>query len=120
MIISDINLNPQAFADGITTALVGYAIVFIALVLLYFVFMLIPKIMKIQIRKRLAKKGEVVAEGTEQVVTGELNAAISAALFLYFDELHDDESTELTIKKVSKNYSPWSSKIYSMGGLLNR
>ncbi|HSD63250.1 MAG TPA: hypothetical protein VLB50_05600, partial [Ignavibacteriaceae bacterium] len=58
-------------------------------------------------------------EGTSKTpknlsVSGEINAAISAALYLYFEEVHDTENTVLTIKKVQKNYSPWSSKIYGL------
>jgi ABC-type cobalt transport system substrate-binding protein len=53
-------------------------------------------------------------------ITGEVSAAISAALHLYFNELHDDEKTVLTIKKISRRYSPWSSKIYNVTRGLNR
>lgn len=42
-------------------------------------------------------------------------AALSLALHLYFDEIHDNENMTLTINKVIKPYSPWSSKIYSLG-----
>ena len=41
---------------------------------------------------------------------------IYAALYLFFSELHDEEKYVMTIRKVSKTYSPWSSKIY---GILN-
>ena len=44
----------------------------------------------------------------------EVNAAIAMALHLYQSELHDYENTVLTIQKVSRNYSPWSSKIYTL------
>lgn len=41
-------------------------------------------------------------------------AAVSMALYLHFNEMHDDESNVITIQRVSKTYSPWSSKIYNM------
>jgi len=47
-------------------------------------------------------------------MTGEENAAIAAALYLFFSELHDEEKYVMTIRKVSKTYSPWSSKIYGI------
>jgi Na+-transporting methylmalonyl-CoA/oxaloacetate decarboxylase gamma subunit len=47
-------------------------------------------------------------------LSGEALAAISAAIHLYNEELHDEENTVLTIVKVEKRYSPWSSKIYGM------
>ena len=36
------------------------------------------------------------------------------AIHLYYSEMHDKENTVLTIDKVSKTYSPWSSKIYGL------
>ncbi len=41
-------------------------------------------------------------------------AAISLALHLYLNDQHDVESNVITIKRIQKRYSPWSSKIYSM------
>ena len=48
-------------------------------------------------------------------VPADANAAIAMALYLYFNELHDEESNVITINKVSRAYSPWSSKLYNMG-----
>jgi hypothetical protein len=47
-------------------------------------------------------------------VSGEINAAIAMALYLYTNELHDQENPVITMIKVSRTYSPWSSKIYSL------
>jgi hypothetical protein len=44
----------------------------------------------------------------------ELQAAIGFALHMYVTELHDFEKTILTIRKVMRPYSPWSSKIYGL------
>lgn len=44
-------------------------------------------------------------------------AAIAMALYLYFNEIHDEESDIITVKRVSRTYSPWSSKLYSMRNL---
>jgi hypothetical protein len=38
--------------------------------------------------------------------------AIAIALHLYTDEVHDNESNVITIKRIERRYSPWSSKIY--------
>jgi hypothetical protein len=43
--------------------------------------------------------------------------AVAMALYLYFNETHDVESDIITVKRVSKTYSPWSSKLYSMRNL---
>lgn len=50
---------------------------------------------------------------------GEVYAAIAAAIHLYNEELHDMENTTLTINKVSRTYSPWSSKIHGMNTYFN-
>jgi hypothetical protein len=45
--------------------------------------------------------------------SGEEIAAIAMALYEHLN-VHDTENTILTINKVKRAYSPWSSKIYSM------
>ena len=52
-------------------------------------------------------------------MTGAENAAICTALYLYFSELHDEEKHVMTVKRISKSYSPWSSKIYGVMKGLN-
>ncbi len=116
-VLQEIKFDPSAIikGDGIFISIVGYLIVFLALVLLFLVFSNIAKVLQFNVRKKLAAKGEAY-EGEESKfhVSGETNAAISMALYLYFEELHDLENTVLTIKKVEKAYSPWSSKIYGL------
>lgn len=108
--------------EAFVVFIVGYSIVFLALVALYYVFNTIPKIIKIKLRNKLREEGRVeCAEEADLDISGEVNAAISSALFMYFNEMHDEESGVLTVKRVSKRYSPWSSKIYSvMNNQLNR
>ncbi len=101
--------------ENITIAIVGYAIVFLSLVLLVFVFLNLPKLIQFEARKRMKKKGYQVPEGMpDKPISGEENAAIAMALYLFFNEIHDEESNIVTIKKISKSYSPWSSKIYGL------
>jgi len=40
--------------------------------------------------------------------------AIAMALYMYYDEVHDEESNVITIKHIERRYSPWSSKIYGI------
>ncbi len=113
-ILLDSNVN----LETLLIAAVGYVIVFSALVLLFVCFNILPKLINAKIKKRSAKKGiEIPDTGG---ISGEEIAAISMALHLYFSELHDEESGVLTIKKVSKTYSPWSSKIYAVRNQFNR
>lgn len=101
---------------GLTVAVVGFLIVFTSLTVLVIVFTRLPKLLNrkfntAKLRKR--KKEEQITED-DFVVEGNVTAAISLALHMYFNELHDEESNVVTIKKVKKAYSPWSSKIYSV------
>lgn len=44
----------------------------------------------------------------------EVAAVIAYALHLYQQEIHDYDNMILTIQKVVRPYSPWSSKIYGL------
>lgn len=99
--------------DGVIAG-VGYTIVFAALVILFFVFSLIPKIIKINIKNKLIRQGKIKEAEQDCTITGDETAAISMALHMYFNELHDEENTIITMKKISRRYSPWSSKIYGV------
>ncbi len=96
----------------------GWGIVFFALVVLVAVFMLVPKLYAYTVKDRLRRQGKLAPN--EQVsdkdlqVSGDVNAAIALSLYMYFNELHDEESNVITIKKIERRYSPWSSKIYGM------
>ncbi len=50
----------------------------------------------------------------ENDVEEETAAAIALAIHMYKTDLHDKESFTITLKKVSRIYSPWSSKIYTL------
>jgi len=54
---------------------------------------------------------------SEHEIPAEIVAAIGLALRRYEADLYDMESTVLTINRVARAYSPWSSKIY---GILNQ
>lgn len=106
-------INPFDF--GITVAIVGFGIVVLSLTLLFIVFSRLPKIINMKFKKKNgAKKSDISKSEADLPVEGNVTAAISLALHLYFNELHDEESNIVTIKQVRKAYSPWSSKIYSV------
>jgi len=67
-------------------------------------------------RKKIIKTSKP-EEAVKAELENDVNAAIAMALYLYITELHDQESNVITIQRVSKTYSPWSSKIYSMRNL---
>ncbi len=61
-----------------------------------------------------------MVEDDDHQLSGEVLAAISAAIHDLSQDAHDKESTILTIEEVKRNYSPWSSKIYSLRQLPKR
>jgi len=108
---------------GIIMAAIGMTIVFSILIMLYFIFSKTPVLFTFSFRQKLwllIKFGKkFVKENPLPVIeheelSGEVNAAIATAIYLYRSELHDFEDTVLTMKKVSRTYSPWSSKIYGV------
>lgn len=108
-------MNTELFSEGITIAVVGYFIVFSALVFLSIIFTYLAKGLEYQARKRCEKAGKIKCEDLDDFsINGEVSAAISLALHLHFNEMHDIESGKLTVKRVSKHYTPWNSKIYNV------
>ena len=112
-VIGDMGINLSAAAgSGLTVALVGWLIVFAALVLLVIVFTQIPKLIYYKTRKELKQKTkQAIVTNHDLQVAGDVSAAISTALYLFFNEMHDDEPTVMTINRTQRRYSPWSSKI---------
>lgn len=111
---SNINL------ESLVIAISGYLIVFTALVLLFWFFSLTPRLLAARRTMRRRGKGAQAPGVPADGLSGEETAAIAMALHLYLDELHDQESGVLTIKRISKTYSPWSSKIYAVRNQFNR
>ncbi len=102
-------------ATHITIAIVGYIIVFFVLVLLSLVFAYIPNLLKLRTKLAMRKKGEECKK-CDEVISADTATAICLALYMHFN-VHDIESTRMTIKKVEKQYSPWSSKIHGISTL---
>jgi Na+-transporting methylmalonyl-CoA/oxaloacetate decarboxylase gamma subunit len=104
---------------GAIMSITSMSIVFLSLIFLYLVF---KHIGKYNVNKSKARALAVSAGMGKKSLTdtdeipGEVYAAIATALHAYFqdDETHDLENTVLTIDKVKRNYSPWSSKIYTL------
>jgi Na+-transporting methylmalonyl-CoA/oxaloacetate decarboxylase gamma subunit len=93
----------------------GYCIVLLTLAVLAYLFTRIHTVQDYIARRKAAKSGSgTIPAEQASAVTGEENAAIGAALFLFFSEMHDEEKYVMTIRKVSRAYSPWSSKIYGI------
>lgn len=100
--------------DSLVLTVLGYTIVFLALLFLFITFVNVTRLLNYKIKKKLQSTGKEKEETETIDLSGEVTAAISTALILHFREIHDFESTIITIKKVQKPYSPWSSKIYGL------
>lgn len=107
LLLSDLN-------QAVGIAIIGYVIVFFALVLLYYIFTYLAKGLLWKKKRQLIKENKAHKIEDEQlIVPGEVATAIAMSLYLS-RILHDEESDILTIKRVDKTYTPWSSKIYGM------
>ena len=101
--------------SGLGMTITAMAVVFTSLALLYFIFKNIGSFFSRRANKVPAvKAGEKKAVSKPEDFSGEVSADIAMALHMYQSEIHDEENTVLTIKKVSRTYSPWSSKIYTL------
>jgi len=109
-------MNNEFLSEGLFITLVGVLIVFLALLIIYLFFNYLPKFINLLYIKKQSKKSETPVQPKQQL-EAETLAAISVAIHLYLNSKHDEESQALTIKTISRRYSPWSSKIYSMNNL---
>lgn len=99
---------------GLGMTFVAMSVVFLSLILLYLVFKNTRRLYTLNLKRLFSKEMNMPENEGLHDISGEVNAAISMALYLYRNELHDHEETVLTIKKVARSYSPWSSKIYGL------
>ncbi|MBX3042790.1 MAG: OadG family protein [Ignavibacteriae bacterium] len=109
------DLQNQYMDDATVMSVVGIVIVFAVLTITAFAVAGTAKVIKkIQLRNVRPSEKVAVSSANQEDVSGEINAAISMALHLYFAQVHDQESAILTIDRVPRPYAPWSSKIYNI------
>ena len=104
---------------GIGMSITAMSVVFFGLILLYICFRAIGKV-AVNLRRKNAMEAKDITckkEAKEQKLgeaPGEVIAAISLAMHEMQSDVHDVEETVLTITRVKRSYSPWSSKIYTL------
>lgn len=103
---------------GGAITIIAMCIVISALLVLSVLFLIFGKISKSLIAK---KKSDTVKANARMadadhsdIDSGDVIAAIAAALAEHFGQGHDMEETILTIRKLKRAYSPWNSKIYNL------
>ncbi len=123
-------LFEQQDPNGFAMAITAMSVVFSALMLLFLVFKCIGVVMnkekkpKTTNTENLTEQNPAIVGGGNNTngaaLNGEEIAAIALALSMYDDDMHDIESNVVTINKVARAYSPWSSKIYSLRQIPNK
>ena len=121
-VIKDKNDKVETFAtkdpNGFAMTILAMTIVFSSLLVLCLSFYVISKIGAYVSKLNKAKtQGASIKDLTiDQLPTQDSGEEIAAIVMALHDHLnaHDSESTILTIDKVKRVYSPWSSKIYGL------
>lgn len=121
-VIIDTNVKVEMFRkldkSGIVMTIMAMAIVFGALLVLSLCFYIISKI-----GEKVSKTNKIKSQGVEpkdvakaELPKGDSGEEIAAIVMALHEHLntHDQENTILTINKVKRAYSPWSSKIYGL------
>ena len=105
----------QHDSAGLGMTITAMTVVFTGLILLYLCFRIIGKV-AVKLRKRNAMKAQNVTDKQEakERGLGEAPGEVIAAISMAQGADHDVEETILTISRVKRSYSPWSSKIYTL------
>ena len=99
------------WSNALMIALIGLLLVFAMLVLMVFIMKAFGKVFTLHRQKAPAAKVHM----SDEVVV-----AITTAIKLYKSAIHDSESEMLTINRIARTYSPWSSKIYGLTSMPER
>ena len=104
--------------SGIGMSITAMGVVFSGLLLLYICFRFIGKASVSMSRRRAMKSKDITCtEEAKEKKLGEAPGEVFAAIAMAMHEsqnMHDVEETVLTINRVKRSYSPWSSKIYTL------
>ena len=119
----DSNAKMEKFEEhdsvGIGMSISAMSVVFFGLILLYVSFKVVGTV-SVNLSKRNAMKAKGITDKQEAKekklgeAPGEIFAAIAMAMHEMQSDVHDVEDTVLTITRVKRSYSPWSSKIYTL------
>lgn len=116
MPVSFIDFDLTSIHKPTIVILLAFQIILVVLLFLFYKIFsrLIPHIIRSARQQKSEKDINKPDITNKKMDDGEVTAAITMALYLHFNEIHDEESNVITIQRISKTYSPWSSKIYNM------
>ena len=103
---------------GVGMSITAMGVVFFGLLVLYISFRFIGKASVAMSRRRAMRSKDITCkEEAKEKKLGEAPGEVFAAIAMAMHEsqnMHDEEETVLTITRVKRSYSPWSSKIYTL------
>ena len=108
---------------GLGLMVVAVSVVFLALLCISLILKgygkLIIKTQDRKANKELNTNAATVVTPSASETSGEIYAAIAAAIYLFDEEMHDEENTVITIQKVERAWTPWNAKFYNMNHYFN-
>ncbi len=111
-------LKIDSWSELLIGSVIGILVVFSALAILVLLFELVQYLLLNSAKKKQVKAGKKIEE-IKDIPATEI-AAISMALHLFMNDMHDEESNVITIKRIERRYSPWNSKIYGLNNTIRR
>lgn len=103
---------------------VGFIMVFILLIVLMYIMKGLGALSnrisrKVESKAAVATTDEAIGEVQSQTSDNDEIpvAAIAMALHLYYNSIHDEEPTKITIRRIESHGSPWNSKLFGMNNL---
>ena len=104
---------------GIGLTVAAVSVVFLVLMCLAIIFTQYGRLLTYFQKRRAAKAAAAQGANVDAAVenidhSGEIDAVIAAAIYLYNEELHDEENTVITFKSVERPWTPWNAKFYNM------
>lgn len=108
--------EPSNMLSGVSIAIIGILIVFSSLIILYFCMKLFIYLLEYSREKHENIMRHVSISGrTGKVnISEEVATAIAMAIQMSRVEYHDIEKTIITLNRITRPYSPWSSKIHGI------
>ena len=99
--------------QGLVISLIGISAVFLGLAFLFAAIKLFSIAINYQRKRTTVQQGDLIVSCKgKKPISGEVIAAIALAIHQNKEQYHDLEQTILTLNRITRPYSPWSSKIH--------
>lgn len=99
---------------GFGVTIISMLIVMLALIVIYFVFKAIGPVVDrtqaLKLKRQTRKASSAAKVMSTQGSDAEVAAVIALALHMHLQAMREDDVISLTIKEISRRYSPWNDK----------